>query len=289
MPDVPMPTLFLAIPGTQETRELDLETVRSGVARGEIPLDNWAWSPQRNEWLPLSQLPEFAAAPAPIPAPVQPVRVVPREVEPVKAQPVQARSPAMTGGKVSHAATYYSKPIEEHREFPIFKILIFVLGVVIVALVVVNYFMVDQPFRAGMAKTSFANVQTHAHLGAFVQPNVLLIHILPNHEINSDNFADLLTALTQSAPHQAIAGYPFNTVCLTSAWVGQYALPVEDWSGFADMSGFSGEEKKQYVLSHLQRLDGQPLVALDKRDTAAQREARENEAWKELVAKFQGS
>ena len=293
-------TLFLAIPGTQETREVDLETVRNGVASGEIALDNWAWSPQRNEWVPLSQLPELAAAPSPIFKPMpEPVRVVPQAEEPVKVvmpmpAAVKVSAPAIKAAvpaarKNAHAATHYSKPIEEHPEFPFFKILFFVLAVLIVGLAVVNYFLVEQPFRANLAKTPFAHVQAHAHLGAFVQPGVLLIHILPSSEINSDNFADLLAALTQSAPRQAIPDHPFDTVSLTSAWLGQYAIEVEGWSGFADMGGYSAEEKKQFVLSHLEYIDGQPLVAIAKDETAAQREAREAAAWKKLVADFQKS
>ncbi len=300
-------TLFLAVPGTQETRQLDLESVRDAVARGEIALDNWAWSPERNAWVPLAQLPEFAALPATVPLPVAPepiqiVRVEPKPAptpvvekapEPVRvAVPAQippARTVKGPVGRMPHAATYYSKPIDEHHEFPFFKILFVVLGVVIVALVSVNYFMVEQPFRANMAKTPFADVQAHAHLGAFVQPSVLLIHVLPNKEINSDNFPDLLTALTQSAPRQAIAGRPFATISLTPAWLGVYAIDAADWEGFADMGGFTPGEKRQFVLTHLEWIDGAPLVETHKTDTAAQRQAREDQVWNELVARFHGS
>ena len=285
-------TLFLAIPGTQETREVDLETVRNGVATGEIPLDNWVWSPQRNEWVTLSQLPEFATPPAPMTKPMpEPVQIVAPTPTPaaVKVSVPAVKVAAVSAGRNAQAATYYSKPIEEHYEFPIFKILFFVLGVLIVGLVVVNYYLVEQPFRANMAKTPFVHLQAHAHLGAFVQPGVLLIHILPSSEINADNFADLLTALTQSAPHQAIPGHPFVTVSLTSAWLGQYAIEVEDWSGFADMGGYSAEEKKQFVLSHLEYIDGRPLVTIARNETAAQRATRENAAWKNLVADFHKS
>jgi hypothetical protein len=190
---------------------------------------------------------------------------------------------------MSHAATYYSKPIDEHHEFPVFKILFAVLGVIIAALVVVNYFLVDQPFQASMAKTPFAKVQAYAHLGAFVQPNVLLIHVLPSKEINSDNFADLLTALTQSAPRQAVAGKEFTTISLTPAWLGVYAIDASDWEGFADMGGFTPEEKRQFVLSHLEWITGAPLIETHRNETADQRKAREDRVWSELVARFQST
>jgi hypothetical protein len=294
-------TLFLAIPGTQDTRELDLESVRSAVARGEIALDNWAWSAARNEWVPLAQLPEFAApAPAPVPsvpvAPIEPVKVVPVQpkaavkasAEPARVA-VAAQVPSARTAAIGHAATYYSKPIEEHNEFPIFKILFVILGVIIAALVVVNYFLVDQPFRQNLAKTPFAKVTAHAHLAAFVQPGVLLIHVLPSNQVTSDNFADLLTALTQSAPRQAIAGQPFKTISLTPAWLGQYAISADDWDGFADMSGFTPDEKKQFVLSHLERIDGAPLLETLKNQTADQRKAQEDRVWNQLVSQFEGT
>lgn len=295
-------TLILAVPGTQETRELELEAIRDGVARGEIALDNWAWSPARNEWLPLAQLPEYAAAtsapevasPAPV---VQAVPVVQQaKAEPVaQAAPVRVAIPAQasvtqqTDAPAANrpmAGTYYSKPIQEHHEFPIFKILFFVLGTLIALLVVVNYYMVDQPLRLKMAKTAFAHVQVHAHLGAFVQPNALLVHILPSKQITDDNFADFLTALTQSAPRTVIAGRTFNTFGLTSEWLSQYIITSDDWDGFADMSGYSLDEKKKYVLEHLKRADGSPVYVVLKNETADVRRAREDKIWAALVAHF---
>jgi hypothetical protein len=296
-------TLFLAVPGTQETRQLDLETVRQAVARGEIALDNWAWSAERNEWVPLAHLPEFAAPAEPLPTAPEPIQIV--RVEPIPepvvakaAEPARVPIPAqvppartVTGpvGRMTHAPTHFTDSIKEHHEFPVFRTLFVVLGVVIAALVAVNYFMVEQPFRANLAKTPFASVQAHAHLGAFVQPGVLLIHILPNKEINADNFADLLTALTQSAPRQAIAGREFTTISLTPAWLGVYAIDAADWQSFADMGGFTPEEKRQFVLDHLERIDGAPLLETFKTDTAAQRQTREDQVWNELVAQFHGA
>jgi hypothetical protein len=293
-------TVFLAVPGTQNTRELELEAVRSAVAKGEITLDNWAWSPSRNEWVPLSQLPEFAPAPSEpviIPAPVkaQAVQAKPVKVQAAnpavrvatQAQAPAARAVAASAAQKGHAATYYSKPIQEHHEFPIFKVLFVVLGVIIAALIGVNYCLVDQPFRQNMAKTPFYGIQTHAHLGAFVQPGVMLIHVIPNAEITSDNFADFLTALTQAAPRSAVVGQPFATIGLTSSWLGQYVITADDWNGFADMSGFTPEEKKEYVLGHLEQMNGDSLIPPIKNETETARRAREDQVWARLVNHFQ--
>jgi hypothetical protein len=308
MPEAIPQTLILAVPGTQETHTLDIESIRAAVARGEIALDNWAWSPARNEWLPLVQVPEYAEAPVAPPAPVveavpAPVAVVAVPVASVvqpaasaQAAPVRVAMPAqavapqavMPTGQRKMAATYYSKPIEEHREFPLFKILFTLLGLLIAALIGMNYFMVDQPFRAALAKTAFSNVQAHAHLGAFAQPNVLLIHIMPTAQLNDDNFADFLTALAQSAPRSVIAGKPIDTLGLTSEWFSQYIITSDDWDGFADMSGYSAEQKKHYVLIHLESGDGTPFYVVAKNQDAATRQAREDALWKQLVTNFSG-
>lgn len=285
MPDSSSALLFLAVPGTQETRQLDLESVRDAVARGEIGLDNWAWSATRNEWVPLAQLPEFAT-PVPVAAP-QPVPVVRVEPKPVVAV---ARPAAAQAGAMPHAATHFSKSIDEHpHEAPVLRILFIGLGLIIVALVVVNYFLIEQPFRTKMAKTSFADVSAHAHLGAFMQPTALLIHVFPSNKITTDNFADLLTALAQSAPRGAIPGMAFKTVSLTPGWRGRYLVSADDWAGFADMSGFTPEEKRQFVLTHVERGGGASLFIEHRNETDDQRKAEEAKAWQQLVATFQAS
>jgi hypothetical protein len=307
MSNAALRTLILAVPGTQDTHELDLDSIRAGVARGEIALDNWAWSPTRNEWLPLAQLPEYAESPTVSAAPVAVAVAAPVAVAAVaqatpvvkvaQATPVRvataahipaARQVTAQGAPGKMAATYYSKPIVEHREFPVFKILFAIMGVFIVAVIIVNYFMVDQPFRAALAKTPFSNIQAHAHLGAFAQPNAMLIHIVPNAALTDDNFADFLTALAQSAPRTVIAGKSITTLGLTSKWLSQYVITSDDWDGFADMSGYSLEEKKKFVLEHLEKSDGTPIYVVARNEKPDVQHAHEDAAWDELVTVFSG-
>ena len=296
MPDFDPQTLILAVPGTQETQVLDFQSIRDAVARGEIGLDHWAWCPMQNEWLPLSRHPHFVHVdPTVAEEPVVEETAPLADPEPIQAQPVPTpvvvKMQAFGGPVVVNPnqlpATYYSKPIEESGEFPIFKTLFFVLALIVAAMVGVNYYLIDQPYHQNLSKTSFASIQTHAHLGAFVQPNALLIHILPSTGINPDNFPDLLMALTQCAPSEAITGIPFASVALTSSWFGQYVISAGDWKGFADMSGLSADQKKEYILNHLERSDGSPLVTYRKKDTPEIRKAHEAQAWNELVAHFQ--
>jgi hypothetical protein len=296
-------TLILAVPGTQETREWEFASVREAVARGEIGLDNWAWSPSANNWIPLAELPEFAPAVTttevysePTPDEPRPPVVVAAKVEPIAVKVPKVATPAVVPAARVQAvvgtpnrmpATYYSKPMEDSHEFPVFKVLFAVLALVIGSMLGVNYFLVDQPFRANMAKTPFATVTTHAHLGAFLQPNALLIHVLPSAQLNSDNFADFLAALTQSAPSGAIPGQPFTSFSITSKWLAEYMISADDWKGFADMAGLSADQKKAYVLQHLENSVGGPLVPYNRKDTAAQKAAREDRAWNDLVAHFE--
>jgi hypothetical protein len=292
MSDAVLRTLILAVPGTQDTHVLDLDNIRAGVARGEIAPDNWAWSPSRNEWLPLAQLPEYAEVPVAAILPIVAAPVVVAQAAPVRvvssAHIPAARQVTAQAAPGNMAATYYSKPIEEHREFPIFKVLFTVLGLLIVALICVNYFLVDQPFRAALAKTSFSNIQAHAHLGAFAQPNTMLIHIVPNAALTDDNFADFLTALAQSAPRTVIAGKSITTLGLTSKWLSQYVITSDDWDGFADMSGYSLEEKKKFVLEHLEQADGAPIYVVKRNEKPDVQLANQNAAWDELVRDFNG-
>ena len=285
MTETKSPTLILAVPGTQETRELDIQSVHAAVQRGEIGLDNWAWSPSHNDWLPLNQLPEFA--PAVVPAPVAP-KAAPVAVQvPMKVKVPAVQAAPVVGHANRLAKTVYSKPMETHYEFPIFKLLFFVLGLLIAALVIVNYYLIDKPYHDKLAKTPFASYQTHAHLGAFVQPNALLIHLRPTDKITPDNFADLLMALAKCAPSQVIDGKPFTTVSLTASWLGEYVITAENWKSFEDMEGLSPDQKRDYVLSGVQMPNGAELVPLVKNETPSEHKARVAKIWDNLVGHFQ--
>jgi hypothetical protein len=285
-------TLILAVPGTQETRELDFQSVRDAVARGEIALDNWAWCPSHNNWLPLAQLPEFASTtevyeePVPV-QPVVPVRVEPMVVQVPKVAaapvvPVRAAAPVV-GTPNRLPATYYSKPVEESHEFPIFKVLFVVLALAVGTVLGGNYYLVDQPYQQSLAQTRYASLQTHAHLAAFVQPDALLIHVFPSPQINGKNFTDVLSALAKSTPSQAFAGKPFTSVSLTSFWRGQYMMSLTDWKG---LSGSPADQQKDYLLSHIETISGAPLVPFVPRESNEAHTARVAGIWDALVASF---
>ena len=286
-------TLILAVPGTQETRELDFQSVRDAVARGEIGLDNWAWCPSHNNWLPLAQLPAFATTTEVYeePVPVQPV--VPVRVEPIVVQvpkvaaasavPVRSAAAPVVGTPNRLPATYYSKPVEESHEFPIFKVLFVVLALAVGTVLGGNYYLVDQPYQQSLSQTRYASLQSHAHLAAFVQPDALLIHVFPSAQINADNFADVLATLARCTPSQAFAGKTFTSVSLTSSWRGQYMMSLDDWKA---LPGIPADQQKQYLLSHLETISGTSVVPFVPRESEEAHAARSARIWSDIVAPF---
>jgi hypothetical protein len=297
----PFPTFILAVPGTQETKELPRQAVLEGIQRGEILPDNWVWSPTHNDWKPLAEIPELQVAPpvtpplvsTPVPVamsapspqiaeqaavPVRPFAVTPRTV---------ANAPALTETQ-KLARTTYSQPMEIKHEFPYFKVFFAVAFLAVAGLLGANYYLIEQPFSENLATTSFASVPAYAHLGAFTQPGALVIHIPPANGLNEDNFADYLIALAKSTPPRPLTQTPtpFEIVGLTSSWQSQLIFTGPDWQKLAQMGNSSSDDKKLFELEHLAQLTGSPLLYVRKgEDPAAATEAAAK-AWKSLVANF---
>jgi hypothetical protein len=53
------------------------------------------------------------------------------------------------------------------------------------------------------------------------------------------------------------------------------------------LSGFTPEAKKEYVLNHLELMNGDPLVLPIKNETNQAHHAREDQIWARLVNHFQ--
>lgn len=313
MIDVPS-TLILAVPGTQETQELPREAVLEAVARGEILPDHWVWSPSDNDWKPLAEILELQAEPeiAPEPAPPAEPPIVETPavaamsthfppatghissavgpLRPVETKPeveVAKVTPALTETQML-ARTNYSQPMEIKHEFPYFKVL-FVLAFLAAAGVIgANYYLIEKPFAATLATTTFSTVPAYVHLGAFTQPGALVIHIPPSNAINADNFADYLVALARSTPPRPFTQtpLPYDVVGLTSSWQSQFLFNGTDWQKLAQMDTSSSGEKKQFAIEHLVQLDGIPFITIHREEDPAAVVDIESKAWKSLVANF---
>jgi len=263
------PTLILAIPGTQETQERSRTSVIKAIHRGEVKQDQWVWSPTHNDWKQVAEIPEL--------------QVKPKVVK--MSMPVAATPNAPRAGQ-QMAPTRFSQPMEIKHEFPFFKVFVVILFLAVAGVIGTNYVMVDQPLATKLASTSFASARAYAHLGAFVEPNALVIHLLPTKEVTADNFADYLTALAVSTPSQPFKQEAFGVVGLTAAWQSQYVFSGADWQKLGQMANASGEARQAFVLDHMESANGAPLVTNRQTDDDATVAAHRASAWQALVANF---
>jgi hypothetical protein len=247
-------TLIIAIPGGNETQELPISAAREAIARGEIAPNQWVWSPEHNDWKQVSELPELQPPfendeqPAPVPMPV-----------PV---PTPVPVPVATRRVFSRVKSSGPIVVQEQGHFGFFKFFIVALLLAVVAVIGGNYCLLDQPLEENLAQTPFGAVPVHAHLGAFLQPNALVIHLLPTKALGPDNLADFLVSLAKSTPLQPFNQTAFQTVGLTSAWKSQYMLSGNDWENLGKMEASTEDEKKEFILIHLAYPDGQPLLTI---------------------------
>jgi hypothetical protein len=303
-------TWIISVPGTQDTQELSREAVIEAVQRGALAPDHWVWSPEHNEWKPLSEIPELQpeSEPEPESPPTTPSVFMNGQVPPAidaaqfaasVGQPATFRQPAAVARQsVSVAAnseltqsqqlarTQFSQPMEVKHEFPIFKVLFFISFLAVAAILGGNYFLVYQPFATNLASTSFASAPVYAHLAAFLQPNALVIHIRPSPQVTAANFADFLAAVAKSTPPQPFNSSPFTGVGITSTWQSQYAINGLDWQKLGQMDGASATEKQQFIVEHFLRIDGTPLVAVHHNEDPDALAKATDKAWQDFTADF---
>ncbi len=263
---------ILAIPGSDQTREISQEALLEEMAQGKVTPDFWAWSAKDNDWKQLSEFPTLKA----------PLRAVP--VRPL---------PPLRGAEGDPARQVVRKKVRRRIEdnhpdggFPYIK---FALGLVWVAVAVVaglNYYWVDKPLNEAMAKTPYLLVPVHAHLGSFVQPGAIVLHILPNQELNSGNFPDFLQKLAQNTPAPlSKEAKNYQVVTLTPAWFSEYAMPGTDWNRLAALKG-NGDAIKEFVSTRLCHPDGQPLLEHVGSMDPSQLQAAKDKVWSDVAGKF---
>ncbi len=271
MSNISTTTVILAIPGGQETREISIEAAHAAIARGEIEPHHWAWSPHHNDWKQVSELPELQL-------PTVSAKPAPAEL-PQPRQTTVHVSPAVAKKK-----TAANHVVKEEEGFSYFKFFVVALLVAILAIVGANYALVDQPLRLNLTQTTFPAVPVHGHLGAFLQPDALVIHLLPDKTVNADNLADFLVALAGSTPHPVLGQTSFTTVGLTRSWTSQYLISGTDWLALGQLVKSSEDEKRKFILTHFSNLTGEPLLVEKKNedpDAAAQVRAK---AWQSLAS-----
>jgi hypothetical protein len=162
------------------------------------------------------------------------------------------------------------------------------LGVLILLVVGGNYLLVDQPLVSNLGQTSYSNVTVYAHLGAFMQPNVMVIHIPASTAITSDKLTDFLVALAHSTPQSPISRDTFARVALTSGWTAQYSFSGYSWKQLGDMQQDGEDQRKEFLMEQLCDASGQSLMPESTLNEEA-RQAKRDAVWEAFVAHFTAS
>jgi len=273
MNDATSPTLILAVPGSHETQELSRPEVLRAIKRGEIGLDYWVWSHSENDWKRVAEIPELQFTPEEEEVPAPPMNSSPVVVAP-------ARTPQ------PRASTTYSRPIEIEKDFPILEVFFAITFLILFGIIIANYIVINSPLNQALALTPFKSVRVYAHLGGFVQPDTLVIHVLPDQGFNSSNFADFLAVLAKRTPLSPFTGKPFGAIGLSSSWRSQYMVAGTDWQQLGAMETTSSGDKEKFVTEHFIQMNGASLVYNRRRDDATVVATHEAKAWQALFANF---
>jgi hypothetical protein len=289
--------LILHVKGTEsETTMLPKQVVKAALSQGQLTHSQLIWSPADNAWKQLREMPHLLPSQKLAPAPPPRVATGPLPKVVAVAQPQAGSVPrvsvsAATGTpKVSVAVSAKARPtrslvVKDDDESHPLKWLCIGLGALIVGAIAVNYLLVDQPLVSSLGQTHYAHVTVYAHLGAYVQPNVVVIHIPASASVTSDNLLDFLVALAHSTPQAPMSSNFFERVALTSGWTASYSISGSDWKQFGDMGQDDKAQQKEFLMGALGDASGQSLMPPTSLNEEAQ-EARREAVWKKFEACF---
>jgi len=220
-----------------------------------------------------------SAAPVPASAPRVAVATAPRAAQAPMAAVVAPEFHPPAGPHEGHIVNE-----EDDVSNPVRWVCI-ILGALLALLVAANFFLIDWPLSSSLGKTSYANVFAYGHYGAFIQPNVIVIHIPPSEKLTPDNITDFLVALAHSTPRNPLTNDYFDRIALTSGWTSQYSFSGLAWMSLGEMKAAQAEDIRTRILSTGCDAIGQPLLGPSTLNETAKEAAREK-AWKQLVANF---
>jgi hypothetical protein len=319
LPDLlPSERLILHVKGTEsETTELPKHAVRAAISQGQLTHSQLIWSPADSAWKQVRELPDLlpsqklAPSPSreavdPVPkavdaaipeSPTGPVARAAAGAPQVRVAVASAGTPqvrvAAASAKTSTVRAAARASVPSNRDLVLkveedshpLKWVCIGLGIVILLVLGENYSLVDQPLVANMGQTRYFNVTVYAHLGAYIQPNVIVVHIPTSSTITSDNLTDFLVALAQSTPQNPITHNLFARVALTSGWTMQYSFSGYSWKELGDMRHEDNAQRKEFLLAQMGDASGQPLMSESSLNEAAQ-QARRDKIWRDFVAHF---
>jgi hypothetical protein len=261
--------------------EFDPNAIREGIQKGVFSLEDLGWHSGLDQWQPLRQIIDVNPV-APVPSP----RVL------AKAEAVA--DPAASDPNAPKQATAIPKVkiarprslVVKERGFDMTRFVIMVMLVIFTGLAAVNYFLIDKPFRTNFNQTPYAALPVYEHFGGLVQPNALMVHVLPSKAINSDNFIDLVSTLIKSTPLQPINHNTFQIIGLTSGWQTQYLITGADWQELGEMSATTAHDRQDMLICHLRFANGDPVIADRENLSPAKFRLARDKAWNALLANF---
>ncbi len=288
--------LILHIKGTEsQTTELPRQEVRAAIAKGELTHSQLIWSAAENAWKQVRELPHLLPSQklAPAPAPRVATAHLPKidadagpsgKMGPV---PRVAVSVPTVRNKVIGASAKKSQSLtikDEDHHHPL-KWVCVGLGLVVFLALGFNYLMVDAPLVSHLSETSYSGVTVYGHLGAYVQPGVMVIHIRSASTVDAAHLPGFLVNLARSTPPSPITNSMFDRVALTSGWMGQYSFSGFAWKQLGQMNQDDYNQQKEFILNQLCDAGGQPLVPPSTLNAQAQDAAHE-QIWKTFAAQF---
>jgi hypothetical protein len=295
--------LILHIKGTEnQTAEIPRYIVRAGIAQGQISQSQLIWSNADNAWKQVRELPGLLPSQKILPAPSVRGGTVPL---PKNTGSGNAQAGAVP--KIAAKASLKSTPlkvkamtvkvpvqdtskddllVEQEIGIPFMKWTCIALAILILAAVGVNYLLVDRPIGSGLSQTIYSQVPVYAHLGAFLQPDALVIHVPVSPMLTSANLTDFLQVLAHGTPPAPTGKNPFDNVSLTTGWTGHYSFAGYAWQEFGDMAGLDEAHKRAFLLDNLRDSSGRPLVSPSGALDPAAQQAERDKAWTEFAAYF---
>ncbi|MCE0522958.1 MAG: hypothetical protein LV480_08615 [Methylacidiphilales bacterium] len=314
MPDT---RLILHVKGTEaETTELPKEVVRAAISQGQITHSQLIWIPADNAWKQVRELPDLLPNQEMAPSPTRKVPVPrPKVAEPIipesptgpvarvaSAGAPRARVAAAGTPRVQAAAPQTTLQVrvaptpilvrstgdlvvKDEEESHLFKWICIGLGVFILVVLGGNFLLVDEPLRSNISGTPYANVMVQAHLGAFIQPNVVAIHVWDSSAITPDNLTAFLVALAHSTPDNPITHNLLDRVTLTTGWMAQYSFSGYSWKQLGGMQDEDEAQIKEFLIAQMDDAGGQPLAPESTQNQEAQ-QAMHDKIWDKFVAQF---
>ena len=202
-----------------------------------------------------------------------------------RVMPVGAAGAPQVRAAATSSSPSRSHVVKEEEGPSILKWICIGLAALIALVVGANYFLVDRSLVDNIRDTPYATVPVYGHYGAFIQPNVIVIHIPPSKKITPDNITDFLVELAHSTPDNAITGDIFTRVALTSGWTAQYSFSGYSWKQLGDMEKESPAQREEFIMSQMGDAAGTSVLPESTLNQEAQEEMRQ-QIWNKFIAHF---